>query len=103
MALIKCPECSRDVSDKATVCPHCARPLARTSYRQGPVQVIERTGRRWKGVRVLGWLLILVAAFLLFGKWAGDDSRGVAAGLAIGLAGVVCLVTSRAGAWWYHG
>jgi hypothetical protein len=103
MALIKCPECNRDISDKATVCPHCARPLARTSYRQGPVQVIERTGRRWKGVRVLGWLLIFVAAFLLFGKWAADDSRGVAAGFSIGLAGVACLWISRAGAWWYHG
>jgi hypothetical protein len=103
MALIKCPECNRDVSDKATVCPHCARPLAWTSYRQGPVQVIERTGRRWKGVRVLGWLLILAAAFALIAQWAADDSRAVTAGLWIGLAGVACLWISRAGAWWYHG
>jgi hypothetical protein len=103
MALIKCPECNRDVSDKATVCPHCARPLARTPYRQRPVQVIERTGKRWKGVRVLGWLLILAAAFLLSAEWAANDSRGVAAGFSVGLAGVACLWISRAGAWWYHG
>jgi hypothetical protein len=103
MALIKCPECSRDLSDKATVCPHCARPLARTPYSQGSVQVIERTGRRWKGVRVLGWLLVLVAAVVLFAQWAADDSRGVAAGLGLGLVGIACLWISRAGAWWYHG
>jgi hypothetical protein len=71
--------------------------------RQQAVQVIERTGRRWKGVRVLGWLLILVATFLLFGKWASADSRGVAAGFSIGRAGVACLWISKAGAWWYHG
>ena len=27
MALIKCPECNRDVSDKANVCIHCGYPL----------------------------------------------------------------------------
>lgn len=28
MALIKCPECGREVSDRATVCPSCAYPIA---------------------------------------------------------------------------
>lgn len=28
MALIKCPECGQEVSDKAAVCPRCAYPLA---------------------------------------------------------------------------
>ena len=27
MALIKCPECGKDVSDKAVRCPHCGMPL----------------------------------------------------------------------------
>ena len=27
MALIKCPECGNDVSDKATTCPHCGNPI----------------------------------------------------------------------------
>ncbi len=28
MALIKCPECGKEVSDKASVCPVCAYPIA---------------------------------------------------------------------------
>ena len=28
MALIKCPECEREVSDKASVCVHCGYPLS---------------------------------------------------------------------------
>ena len=28
MALIKCPECGKDVSDKAAACIHCGYPLA---------------------------------------------------------------------------
>lgn len=27
MALIKCPECNKDVSDKAVSCPHCGYPI----------------------------------------------------------------------------
>ena len=38
--------------------------------RQQAVQVIERTGKRWKGIRVLGLLLIVVAGFVLFAQWA---------------------------------
>ncbi len=102
MALIKCPECERDVSSKATACPHCGYPIERTA--QGPrrVQIIEQTGRGWKGVRALGWLLILAAGFVLFAEWAADDSRGVAVALSIELAGVGCLWIGSAGAWWYH-
>ena len=29
MALIKCPECKREVSDKAEVCIHCGYPIAK--------------------------------------------------------------------------
>ena len=28
MALVKCPDCGRDVSDKAPTCPNCGRPMA---------------------------------------------------------------------------
>ena len=27
MALIKCKECGREISDKASVCPHCGCPV----------------------------------------------------------------------------
>ncbi len=37
MALIKCPECGRDVSDRAQACPQCGYPIA------APVQVPNRS------------------------------------------------------------
>lgn len=36
MALIYCPECGKQVSDKATSCPHCAYPL--NNERSAPSQ-----------------------------------------------------------------
>ncbi|MBO6092564.1 MAG: zinc ribbon domain-containing protein, partial [Oscillospiraceae bacterium] len=38
MALIKCPECGTEVSDKAIACPKCAYPI-----QQGIVDVSGRT------------------------------------------------------------
>lgn len=31
MALIKCPECGKEVSDKADSCPECGYPISRKS------------------------------------------------------------------------
>ena len=103
MALIKCPECNRDVSDKAATCPHCGYPLGRIAPGPRPVQVIEQTGRRWKALRALGWFLILAGVAVVLREFAADDSRGVSLGWWLGGAGVACLVTSSAGAWWFHG
>lgn len=33
MALIKCPECSREVSDQADSCPHCGFPIKKQSHK----------------------------------------------------------------------
>ena len=31
MAMIKCPECGKDISDKAAACPNCGCPVAKTN------------------------------------------------------------------------
>ena len=31
MAIIKCPECRKKISDKAEVCPKCGFPMKKTS------------------------------------------------------------------------
>lgn len=36
MALIKCSECGRDVSDKATSCPHCGMPISSVKHASTP-------------------------------------------------------------------
>lgn len=37
MALIKCPECGKDVSDKAQSCPNCGFPISRVEVEQKPL------------------------------------------------------------------
>ena len=99
MALTKCPECSGDVSDKAAACPHCGYPMRWP----GRVQIIEKTGRGWKAIRVLGWLLVVGGVLVLRASPTTHAAGGRPLGWLIAGAGVACLVTSKAGAWWYHG
>lgn len=52
MALIKCPECGRDVSTEATACPGCGYPMKNNETapsQAGPIRYEEKV------VNVSGW------------------------------------------------
>ncbi len=38
MALVPCGECGKQVSDKATACPHCGNPIAQPASKSGTTQ-----------------------------------------------------------------
>jgi cytochrome c biogenesis protein CcdA len=73
MALIKCPECGGEVSDKARACPHCGAPLdPAISPAVGTPQVARRpvpvtTGRVVLALIIsfitLGYLVLWAIAF----------------------------------------
>lgn len=52
MALMKCPDCGTEISNQATVCPKCARPLK------------EKAG--WDGFRMSGLILGIFFLVLYF-------------------------------------
>lgn len=39
MALIECPECNKEISDKANSCPNCGCPIIELIVRPGPVRI----------------------------------------------------------------
>jgi hypothetical protein len=91
------------VSDKATACPYCDYPFTHRSGPRRPIQLVERTSKRWKAIRGLGWVLVLVGVLVVGGEWVAGHGPGLAVGWSIAFAGVACLGVSKAGAWWYHG
>jgi hypothetical protein len=103
MALVQCPECNRALSDKAVACPFCGYPLARPSRLKEWDLLIEKTRKRWKALRVLGWLLIAAGLMVLRGGWPARYFDSALVGWWVAGAGFACLITSKAGAWWYHG
>lgn len=66
MALIICPECGRDISDKAVSCPHCGYPLDKPpeSHTLASSNVSEpaRASAAPKSRKTAKWLLITAAA-----------------------------------------
>ena len=46
MALIKCPECGKDVSDSAPTCPHCGYQLKKTTSSYSPSYTNSTRGNR---------------------------------------------------------
>lgn len=43
MALIKCPECGKEISDRAEACPNCAYPIAQLSGNHKTSEETEKT------------------------------------------------------------
>ena len=69
MALIKCTECGKEISDKAEACPHCGCPISAMikpenlkaeSTNNGPENNKQKNGKKLKP-----WLLVAGAAVLL--------------------------------------
>lgn len=58
MALITCPDCQKQVSDQAPACPNCGRPIAAAQPHDKKVQTIEATGKKYKGMQLIGSLLV---------------------------------------------
>ncbi len=63
MALMPCPECEKEVSDKAPTCPNCGTPIAnREADKETGVTLttIQGTSKKFKR-------LILISALLFWG------------------------------------
>ena len=66
MALIKCPECGKEISDKASACPNCGCPISSSqslSSVAGKDAAINKAEKKKKTGIVIG----LAAALVLFG------------------------------------
>jgi len=97
MALMKCPECTAEISDGALDCPRCGRPLVRVGVR--------RTRQAWKIIAIVGGV---IAIFGLAAIWLDlrtvsltaflDDLQGVPSWLVFG--GLALNTFGRIGVWW---
>ena len=63
MALIKCPECDNDISDKAQSCPNCGYELAKKSTNSSTK---PKSNFNYKYLVIV--LIVIVGGFFLFGN-----------------------------------
>lgn len=73
MALVRCPDCGSEVSDKAPACLKCGRPLGSNAGRQGPHGRTEGCFLRGMNVGCIVILVIFAIAVVLAGIGFGDS------------------------------
>ena len=88
MALIKCPECGKEISDKARACPSCGVPLYRSTVQ--PQEHIKHKyivyPLKWKkyiplALWIIGLLLYLYTTISLLNKISTAESSGMIYGI----------------------
>lgn len=71
MALIKCPECGKEISDKASACPNCGNPMDKIFKN-------SKTNKNWV-LRILIVCFILVLIILFFNMTGSNDKKHTSA------------------------
>lgn len=71
MALIKCEECGKEISDKAASCPNCGAPVVPTNNVTIPKQFRAKSVKEKKKVNWLKILLIVIAVYIVLGCLSG--------------------------------
>lgn len=70
MALIKCPECNKEVSTAATICPHCGYPINNSHKEDYPKPIDKSWTTKWKNkakVTRRNWLIALLCSLVILG------------------------------------
>jgi ribosomal protein L37E len=106
--LITCPDCGSSASDQAEVCPSCGFPLSAggpVRTRSNQTQLIEFTGKRYKAMLALGWLIFLTGLLILAASLTRSDAARLirTIGLWMTGAGFAWLALTRIVIWWKHG
>ncbi|MCL4400099.1 zinc-ribbon domain-containing protein [Patescibacteria group bacterium] len=105
MALMKCSECGKDISDKAAACPYCGNPIngaikSQVQVSADPNQPLkiepELTSKKWKKVKIIGWIVFVGGLFIM----TGGNETAFGAGISVSFIGVVILVIAYIGAWY---
>ena len=60
MSLINCPECNKEISDKATNCPHCGNPINETKT----IIVRKDYKAKAKAFTIAGVIVFLISGFI---------------------------------------
>lgn len=88
MALVKCPECGKEVSDKAVSCPNCAYPFEKSNHvvnelkRQSENTIICQKKKVFKVFLML--TIICSACWIIMFFWQMENKEEIASAKASG-------------------
>lgn len=101
MALINCPECTKEISSAAPACLNCGFPIATARDVEAvgtPLTTIQETSKNLKGHVILSIFMVVGGFFWMM----ASDSSGVGPGLTM-FGGAAYYLIARLQIWWHHG
>lgn len=73
MAIVKCPECGKEISDSAVSCPNCGKPLQHLSkVSSEPIPPKKKSGTFKK---ILIGIAVVFVGMIVLGMIVGDDQK----------------------------
>lgn len=103
--LIKCPECSKQISDAAPSCPHCGIEFA-SKAENSKIVTIQETSKRLK-LHTLGAIFILLIGVVLLvfqvqANQATDNPEVSPLPFLVIACGLGWFLVTRLRIWWHH-
>ena len=91
--LVRCRECGKEVSDKASSCPGCGAPMT-------GVQTIEQTSKGLKAQLLISGIIFTLG---LMSSCSGTKDGGSSAvSVMVALVGLTWYLSVRMMIWWKH-
>lgn len=103
MALVKCPECSTQVSTAASACPKCGAPIA-TPGIGTPLSTIQQTSKRLKVHIIFSSLAFWIGLIWLLIVINSDNPPPNSSPIPVLLIliGLVWFLITKFRIWWHH-
>lgn len=110
MALIECPECGQNVSERAPTCPNCGAPILKSREEKSintKLNTIQQTSKRLKSHVLISSLMMIIGFILLLPaicSSSNSDSPSAVfyIALPITIAGLAWLIFTKLRIWWHH-
>ena len=87
MALVKCGECGKEISDKAATCPGCGAPMTSAAAKKAKGTVARKGGK----FEAAGFLLIAIGIVTAMAA----EGTAVTVGVALAAVGFVVFIMGR--------
>lgn len=100
MALIKCSECGKEISDKAPNCPNCGNPINHPSSTAVHMEPAPPKRRKYR-VRLIIFTPMFFIGFFMAVIWglSGNNSSITGFWSFIAVVGFIGMVVSAIGSW----
>lgn len=107
MALINCPDCESQVSNRAAACPKCGAPVAGASAAKAAsarLTTTQQTSKRLKLHLIISFVLTSIGIFWVSvsvnSTNSGEDTSAIPVFLTF--IGLVWIAVTRIRIWWNH-